>query len=82
MELWQSQLATAREVLVTAGLGTADIAAIGIANQRETTVVWNRRTGLPIYNAIVWQDRRAEPGRPSPHCAPRASRRPSAARPG
>ena len=61
MELWATQLATAREVLATAGLRAADIAAIGITNQRETTVVWNRRTGVPIYNAIVWQDRRAEP---------------------
>jgi glycerol kinase len=61
MELWQTQLATAREALAQAGLTAADIASIGITNQRETTVVWNRRTGLPIYNAIVWQDRRAEP---------------------
>ncbi|MBK7617527.1 MAG: glycerol kinase GlpK [Burkholderiales bacterium] len=61
MEIWQSQLATAREVLVKAGLTARDITAIGITNQRETTVVWNRRTGLPIHNAIVWQDRRAEP---------------------
>ena len=57
-EIWASQLATAREALSKAGLGAADIAAIGITNQRETTVVWNRATGEPIGNAIVWQDRR------------------------
>ncbi|MEO8807770.1 MAG: glycerol kinase GlpK [Burkholderiaceae bacterium] len=61
MELWATQLATAHEALAKAGLKAADIAAIGITNQRETTVVWNRKTGAPIYNAIVWQDRRAEP---------------------
>lgn len=61
MELWDTQLATAREALARAGLAAADIASVGITNQRETTVVWNRRTGRPIYNAIVWQDRRAEP---------------------
>ena len=57
-EIWLSQLATAREVLAKAGLKAADVAAIGITNQRETTVVWDRRTGEPIHNAIVWQDRR------------------------
>jgi len=57
-EIWSSQLATAREALAKAGLGAADVAAIGIANQRETTIVWNRATGEPIGNAIVWQDRR------------------------
>lgn len=61
MEIWQTQLETAREVLRQAGLEARQIKAIGITNQRETTVVWNRRTGRPIYNAIVWQDRRAEP---------------------
>jgi glycerol kinase len=60
-EIWSSQLATAREVLAKAKLQAKDIAAIGITNQRETTLVWNRRTGEPVYNAIVWQDRRAEP---------------------
>ncbi|WP_349740723.1 glycerol kinase GlpK [Roseateles cavernae] len=60
-EIWHSQLATAREVLAKAGLKAADIKALGITNQRETTVVWNRKTGQPIYHAIVWQDRRAEP---------------------
>jgi len=60
-EIWATQLAVAREALAQAGLQAGDMAAIGIANQRETTVVWNRRTGLPIANAIVWQDRRTEP---------------------
>ena len=61
MDLWNTQLATAREALAKAGLAASDIASIGITNQRETTVVWNRRTGLPVHNAIVWQDRRSEP---------------------
>ncbi len=60
-EIWQSQLATAQEALAKAGLKAHDIRAIGITNQRETTVVWNRRTGQPIHSAIVWQDRRGEP---------------------
>jgi glycerol kinase len=60
-EIWQTQLATAREALAKAGLKAQDIVAVGITNQRETTVVWNRATGEPVYNAIVWQDRRAEP---------------------
>ncbi|HEV8364554.1 MAG TPA: glycerol kinase GlpK [Gemmatimonadaceae bacterium] len=57
-EIWQSQLETAREALAKVGLTAADVAAIGITNQRETTVVWDRATGAPIHNAIVWQDRR------------------------
>ena len=61
-EIWASQLATAREALHKANLPASAITAIGITNQRETTVVWNRRTGAPVYNAIVWQDRRSEPG--------------------
>lgn len=60
-ELWRTQLATAKEALAKAKLTAKDISSIGITNQRETTVVWNRHTGEPIYNAIVWQDRRAEP---------------------
>ncbi|MBA4002158.1 MAG: glycerol kinase, partial [Delftia sp.] len=60
-EIWRTQLATAREALAKAGLAAADIRALGITNQRETTVVWNRATGQPIHHAIVWQDRRAEP---------------------
>ena len=61
MAIWQTQLATAREALAKAGLTARQVRAIGITNQRETTVVWNRRTGVPIHHAIVWQDRRAEP---------------------
>ncbi|MDZ4356437.1 MAG: glycerol kinase GlpK, partial [Variovorax sp.] len=61
MEIWRSQLATAREVLAKAKLQPTDIHAIGITNQRETTVLWNRATGQPVHHAIVWQDRRAEP---------------------
>ena len=60
MEIWRGQLATARAALVKAKLTAQDIRAIGITNQRETTVVWRRSTGQPIHNAIVWQDRRAE----------------------
>lgn len=59
-ELWDSQLATSRAVLAQAGLRAGDIAALGITNQRETTIVWERATGRPIFNAIVWQDRRTE----------------------
>ena len=59
-DLWQTQLATAREVLTKAQLRADQIASVGITNQRETTLVWNRKTGEPVYNAIVWQDRRAE----------------------
>jgi len=61
MEIWRGQLATARDALAKAGLKAADIRAIGITNQRETTVIWNRKTGVPIHHAIVWQDRRGEP---------------------
>lgn len=57
-EIWQSQIETAIEALAKANLNSKNIAAIGITNQRETTVLWNRETGAPIYNAIVWQDRR------------------------
>ena len=61
LEIWRTQLATAREALLKAGISARQVRAVGITNQRETTVVWNRRTGLPIHHAIVWQDRRAEP---------------------
>lgn len=61
MQIWQTQLATAKEVLAKAGISARDVGALGITNQRETSVVWNKNTGQPIYNAIVWQDRRAEP---------------------
>ena len=57
-EIWESQLATAKEVLAKTNVSPKDIAAIGITNQRETTIVWDRNTGEAIYNAIVWQDRR------------------------
>ena len=60
MEIWRTQLATAREALHKAGLKASDIRALGITNQRETTVLWHRRTGQPVHHAIVWQDRRAE----------------------
>lgn len=58
MEIWGTQIGVTGEALAKAGLDATDIAAIGITNQRETTVVWNKRTGLPVYNAIVWQCRR------------------------
>ena len=58
MEIWATQSAVAHEALEKAGATSEDIAAIGITNQRETTVVWDRKTGIPIYNAIVWQCRR------------------------
>ena len=61
MQIWRTQLDTAREVLAAANLKAEAIAAIGITNQRETTVLWNRQTGQPVHHAIVWQDRRAEP---------------------
>ncbi len=57
-EIWSTQAGVATEVLAKAGLKSSDISGIGITNQRETTVVWNRLTGRPVYNAIVWQDRR------------------------
>lgn len=58
MEIWSTQLGVAAEAITQAGLTVKDIAAIGITNQRETTVVWDKQTGMPIHNAIVWQDRR------------------------
>lgn len=58
MEIWGTQSGVAREVLETAGIKPQEIAAIGITNQRETTVIWDKNTGKPIYNAIVWQCRR------------------------
>jgi glycerol kinase len=58
MEIWGTQIGVAGEALAKAGLDATDVAAIGITNQRETTVVWNKRTGIPVYNAIVWQCRR------------------------
>ena len=61
MAIWQSQLHTARRALSDGGLTPTNIRALGITNQRETTVLWHRRTGQPLHNAIVWQDRRTEP---------------------
>jgi glycerol kinase len=57
-EIWSSQIGVATEAISTAGLKARDISGIGITNQRETTVVWERSTGRPVHNAIVWQDRR------------------------
>jgi glycerol kinase len=57
-EIWSTQVGVAAEVITKTGISVEQIAAIGITNQRETTVVWDRDTGQPIYNAIVWQDRR------------------------
>jgi glycerol kinase len=59
-DIWQSQLQTCREALARAGIQAGDLTALGIANQRETTLVWERSSGAPVYNAIVWQDRRSE----------------------
>jgi glycerol kinase len=59
LEIWSSQIVVAAEAITRAGLTSADIAAIGITNQRETTLIWDRQTGLPVHNAIVWQDRRS-----------------------
>ncbi len=58
LEIWSTQIGVASEVISKQNIGQDSIAAIGITNQRETTVLWNRQTGQPIYNAIVWQDRR------------------------
>src|ERR1700736_2329361 len=57
-EIWSSQMSVATEALGVAKVRPSDIAAIGITNQRETTIVWDRETGEVVYNAIVWQDRR------------------------
>ena len=58
MEIWGTQSGVASQVLETAGIRSEEIATIGITNQRETTVVWDKTTGRPVYNAIVWQCRR------------------------
>lgn len=58
LEIWSTQIGVAQEAISKAGIRASDIAAIGITNQRETTVIWDRKTGEPIANAIVWQDRR------------------------
>jgi glycerol kinase len=57
-EIWSSQAGVAAEVMASAGIAGAQVASIGITNQRETTIIWNKQTGLPVHNAIVWQDRR------------------------
>lgn len=58
MEIWSTQISVATEAMAKAGVRAAEIASIGITNQRETTIVWNKETGQPVYNAIVWQCRR------------------------
>ncbi|MBR5063861.1 MAG: glycerol kinase, partial [Bacteroidales bacterium] len=58
MEIWASEAAVIAEAISKIGINGLDIAAIGITNQRETTIVWDAETGKPVYNAIVWQDRR------------------------
>ena len=58
MEIWSSQYAVAMEAMALSGLSNENIHAIGITNQRETTIVWDKKTGKPVYNAIVWQCRR------------------------
>src|SRR5215471_8063364 len=55
-EIWTTSIATAHQAIAKAGASAAEIAAIGITNQRETAIVWDRATGKPIHNAIVWQD--------------------------
>src|SRR5471030_1025637 len=57
-DIWSTQAGVAAEAVTRAGLNGSSIAAIGTTNQRETTIVWDRETGRPVYNAIVWQDRR------------------------
>ncbi len=57
-EIWASQIAAARKAIETSGIEADQIAAIGVTNQRETTIIWDRITGKPVYNAIVWQCRR------------------------
>ena len=58
MEIWSTQVGVAREAMLMARAAADDIAGIGITNQRETTIVWDKNTGEPVYNAIVWQCRR------------------------
>jgi glycerol kinase len=60
LEIWERTQEVIKGALKVSGLQSADIAAIGITNQRETTVVWDKNTGQPIYNAIVWQDTRTD----------------------
>lgn len=60
VEIWERTSSVIQTAMGKAGLGSNDLAALGITNQRETTVVWNKRTGRPYYNAIVWQDTRTD----------------------
>ena len=60
-DIWSTQLATAKEAIARAGISALDIAAIGVTNQRETTVLWEKATGKPVANAIVWQSRVTAP---------------------
>lgn len=60
-EIWETQLAVAREAIANLGISAEEIAAIGITNQRETTILWDKRNGKPVHNAIVWQCRRTAP---------------------
>jgi glycerol kinase len=60
-EIWESQILAAREALAQSGLRAADLAAVGITNQRETTLIWDRATGMPIHRAVVWQSRQTAP---------------------
>ena len=61
MEIWSNQYGVMNEVIAQSGVGPRDIAGIGITNQRETTILWDKNTGRPVYNAIVWQCRRTAP---------------------
>ncbi|MGN1147453.1 MAG: FGGY family carbohydrate kinase, partial [Lachnospiraceae bacterium] len=61
MEIWSSQLSVAMEAMAKVGAKPEEISGIGITNQRETTIVWDKETGEPVYNAIVWQCRRTAP---------------------
>ena len=61
MEIWSSQASVITEAVLLKGIDRSQLAAIGITNQRETTIIWDRKTGKPVYNAIVWQDRRTSP---------------------
>ena len=79
-EIWATQSGVMHEAIAKAGIAAADIAAIGITNQRETTVLWERATGRPIANAIVWQDRRT--ARCATSCGQRARLDSSPRRPG
>src|SRR5690606_17808535 len=60
-EIWSSQMGVLQKLIQENGIKASSIKAIGITNQRETTIVWDRKTGEPVYNAIVWQDKRTAP---------------------